>query len=182
VELIQLCTLPGWALFHIFSQPELVLKDLAALQRTCSPLCAAARDSKLPQWQRVRVLGPPPLFQNKVTFKDLKALVGPNPNSRHLTPQELFTDAQWEAAIEHDPSLKIERIWCMDGRASRLNAEIKARWESLDEVGVSTSGMSMKPRPSSQTAPHTQRPPLWRVPLIARSSMHCCSAARTFTH
>ena len=61
--------LSPWALYLILAEPQLTLKDLAAVQCVCSSLCEAARNPELPQWRRVRVVGAPPYLQNKLTFK-----------------------------------------------------------------------------------------------------------------
>jgi len=65
----------------------------------------------------------------------LEELIGPSPYSRSSTPQELFTEAQWDAECARDPGLRMERMWGLGGNAGRVEAAIQARWAALDEDG-----------------------------------------------
>jgi hypothetical protein len=60
--------LPPWALARVLSQTPLSFADLARMACVSKRLCAAARNSELPQWRNVRVVGTMP-YINADTFK-----------------------------------------------------------------------------------------------------------------
>ena len=60
--------LPPWALARVLAQAPLSLADLACVACVSKHLCAAARNSELPQWRSVRVIGKRPKI-NADTFK-----------------------------------------------------------------------------------------------------------------